>query len=200
MERLAMSGAQVMQTAIITEIGTVSLAAHHLAVTAESISYAPAFGVSQSATAMVGQATGAGRKDLAMYFAKVSVVMGMILMTLGGAVLFIFAEPLIKIFSDDPEVIVLGSKVLRIVAFAEPLFGASIVSSGSLRGAGDSRFPFLVSMSTMWGLRITMSLVLAGRFGLMGVWMAMAIELMIRGSIFLVRIHRGKWLNARLFK
>lgn len=200
MERLAMNGAQVMQTAIITEIGTVSLAAHHLAVTAESISYAPAFGVSQSATAMVGQATGAGRKDLAMYFAKVSIVMGMILMTLGGAVLFIFAEPLIKIFSDDPEVIVLGSKVLRIVAFAEPLFGASIVSSGSLRGAGDSRFPFLVSMSTMWGLRITMSLVLAGRFGLMGVWMAMAIELMIRGGIFLVRIHRGKWLNARLFK
>ena len=200
MERLAMSGAQVMQTSIITEIGTVSLAAHHLAVTAESISYAPAFGVSQSATAMVGQAIGAGRKDLAMYFAKISIVMGMVIMTMGGAILFIFAEPLIKIFSDDPEVIVLGSQVLRVVAFAEPLFGASIVSSGTLRGAGDSKFPFIISLSTMWGVRITLSMLLAARMGLVGVWLAMAIELMTRGSIFLIRVLRGKWVNSKLFK
>jgi len=200
MERLAMSGAQVMQTSIITEIGTVSLAAHHLAVTAESISYAPAFGVSQSATAMVGQAIGAGRKDLAMYFAKISIVMGMVIMTMGGAILFIFAEPLIKIFSDDPEVIVLGSQVLRVVAFAEPLFGASIVSSGTLRGAGDSKFPFIISLSTMWGVRITLSMLMAARMGLVGVWLAMAIELMTRGSIFLIRVLRGKWVNSRLFK
>lgn len=200
MERLAMSGAQVMQTSIITEIGTVSLAAHHLAVTAESISYAPAFGVSQSATAMVGQAIGAGRKDLAMYFAKISIVMGMIIMTMGGAVLFIFAEPLIKIFSTDPAVIALGGQVLRIVAFAEPLFGASIVSSGTLRGAGDSKVPFLISMSTMWGVRITLSMFLAARMGLVGVWLAMAIELMTRGSIFLTRVLRGKWTEAKLFK
>lgn len=200
MERLAMSGAQVMQTSIITEIGTVSLAAHHLAVTAESISYAPAFGVSQSATAMVGQAIGAGRKDLAMYFAKISIVMGMVIMTMGGAVLFVFSEPLIKIFSDDPEVIVLGSQVLRVVAFAEPLFGASIVSSGTLRGAGDSKFPFIISLSTMWGVRITLSMLLAARMGLVGVWLAMAIELMTRGSIFLIRVLRGKWVNSRLFK
>ena len=200
MERLAMNGAQVMQTAIITEIGTASLAAHHLAVTAESISYAPAFGVSQAATAMTGQAIGAGRKDLAMYFAKVSIAMGMILMTIGGIILFAFAEPLIRIFSTDPEVIAMGGAVLRIVAFAEPLFGASIVSSGSLRGAGDSRFPFLISMSTMWGLRITLSLFLAGRMGLMGVWLAMAFELIVRGCIFLTRIFRGKWTEAGLFK
>jgi len=200
MERLAMSGAQVMQTAIITEIGTVSMAAHHLAVTAESISYAPAFGVSQSATAMVGQAIGAGRKDLAMYFAKISIAMGMIIMTMGGVVLFVFAEPLIMLFSTDPEVIELGGQVLRIVAFAEPLFGASIVSSGTLRGAGDSRVPFIISLSTMWGVRITLSLFMASRLGLVGVWLAMAIELMTRGSIFLTRVLRGKWVNSRLFK
>ena len=149
---------------------------------------------------MVGQAIGAGRKDLAMYFAKISIVMGMVIMTMGGAVLFVFSEPLIKIFSDDPEVIVLGSQVLRVVAFAEPLFGASIVSSGTLRGAGDSKFPFIISLSTMWGVRITLSMLLAARMGLVGVWLAMAIELMTRGSIFLIRVLRGKWVNSRLFK
>ena len=200
MERLAMSGAQIAQTAIITNIGTVALAAHHLAVTAESISYAPAFGVSQSATAMVGQAIGAKRKDLAMHFAKVSIVMAMIMMTLGGVILFVFAEPLIRILSSDPEVVIIGGKALRIVAFAEPLFGAAIVSSGVLRGAGDSRFPFLISMSTMWGVRITLSLIFSRRFGLPGVWMAMAVELAVRGGVFLIRVLRGKWVDSRLFK
>ncbi|MBR5230257.1 MAG: MATE family efflux transporter [Firmicutes bacterium] len=200
MERLTMSGAQVMQTSIITDIGTVSLATHHLAVTAESVSYAPAFGVSQAATTMVGQAIGAERKGLAMYFAKISIIMGMILMTFGGMVLFVFAEPLIGFFSEDGEVVLLGGKVLRIVAFAEPLFAAAIVSSGILRGAGDSKVPFIICLSTMWGIRITLSMIFAPQVGLVGVWIAMAMELMIRGSIFLVRVLRGKWVYSGLFK
>ena len=101
--------------------------------------------------------------------------------------------------TTDPEVIDLGSQVLRIVAFAEPLFGASIVASGALRGAGDSKGPFLINLATMWGVRITLSLALVGSLGLIGVWLAMAAELCARGLIFMVRLYRGKWLHIDLF-
>ena len=143
---------------------------------------------------------GAGRKDLARRFARMVSWMGIAIMTLGGAVLFAFAPQLIMIFSKDPEVISLGAQVLRIVAFAEPLFGASIVASGALRGAGDSKGPFYISLATMWGVRITLSLLLAGQLGLVGVWLAMAAELCARGLIFMVRLYRGKWLEISLFR
>ena len=171
LERSIISLAQIVITALITGIGTVAVAANHLAVTAESISYLPASGVAVAGTTLVGQAI----------------------------ILFFFAPQLIQIFSTDPEVIDLGSQVLRIVAFAEPLFGASIVASGALRGAGDSKGPFLINLATMWGVRITLSLALVGSLGLIGVWLAMAAELCARGLIFMVRLYRGKWLHIDLF-
>ena len=84
-----------------------------------------------------------------------------------------------------------SKKLLRIVAFAEPLFGASIVAAGALRGAGDSKAPFLLSLATMWGVRITLSFALAGSMGLQGVWLAMTIELVARGLVFMARMYRG---------
>lgn len=200
LERATMSLAQIVITGLITGVGTVAVAANHLAVTAESISYLPASGVAVAGTTLVGQAIGAGRKDLAQRFARMVSWMGVVIMTFGGAILFFFAPQLIQIFSSEPEVIDLGSRVLRIVAFAEPLFGASIVASGCLRGAGDSRGPFLIGLCTMWGVRITLSLLLVGQLGLIGVWLAMAAELCARGVIFMIRLYRGKWLHIDLFK
>lgn len=200
LERSTLSVAQIVITALISGIGTVAVATNHLAVTAESISYLPASGVAVAGTTLVGQAIGAGRKDLAQRFARTVSWMGVVIMTFGGGVLFFFAPQLIQIFSSDPQVIDLGSQVLRIVAFAEPLFGASIVASGALRGAGDSKGPFFINLATMWGVRITLSLLLVGRLGLIGVWLAMAAELCARGLIFMIRLYRGKWLYIDLFR
>lgn len=199
LERITMSFAQVVITGIISRIGTVAVAANHLAVTAESLSYMPASGVAVAGTTLVGQAMGAGRKDLAKKFSRLVTWMGVGIMTLGGLLLFVLAPQLIMIFSKEAAVIALGTQVLRIVAFAEPLFGASIVASGALRGAGDAKVPFLLSLGSMWGVRITLSLLLAGRFGLIGVWIAMAVELCVRGTVFLIRLYRGRWMEIDLF-
>lgn len=200
MERGSMCLAQILITGMISGIGTVAMAANHLAVTAESISYSPAYGVSAAATALVGQAAGAKKKNLAMRFAKITTYIGIALMAAGGLLLFVLARPLIMLFTADEEVIVLGTTVLRIVAFAEPLFGAAIVGSGALRGAGDSRAPFLICLGTMWGVRITLVLLLARPLGLVGVWLAMAAELTVRGVIFLVRMFSGRWLQGSVFE
>ncbi len=199
LERTLMSTASIVITGIISGIGTAAVAANHLAVTAESVSYMPAFGVASAGTTIVGQALGAERKDLALRFSRITTYLGILIMTLAGAGLFFFAPQLISIFSTDPEVMELGAQVLRIVALAEPLFAASIVVTGVLRGAGDAKAPFLISLVTMWGVRITLSLVLAPSFGLVGVWIAMAVELVVRGAIFLWRLYSNRWLDIRLF-
>ena len=100
---------------------------------------------------------------------------------------------LMGIFTADAAVIALGARVLRIEAFAEPMFGASIVASGAMQGAGDSTACFVLNLVSMWGIRLTLAFFLAPRFGLVGVWSAMCCELCIRGLLFLVRLARGKW-------
>lgn len=198
LERSLMSMAQVVITALISGIGMVAVAANHLAVTAESLSYMPAYGMAAAATAMVGQALGAQRQALAKRFAYIVTVIGIAIMTVGGLLLFLLADPLIRLFTPDEEAILLGAQVLRIVAFAEPFFAMSIVVTGVLRGAGDTRAPFLIGLATMWGVRITLSLLLVGRLGLVGAWIAMAVELVVRGLLFLLRLLRGRWLQLRL--
>lgn len=194
-ERAALSSAQVLQVRIVSQLGTVAIAANSLGVSAEGLCYMAGYGIQGAAIALIGQAVGAHRKDMAKRFAWLCTLMGMGIMTLTGAGLFAFAPALMSIFTADAAVIALGARVLRIEAFAEPMFGASIVASGAMQGAGDSTACFVLNIFSMWGIRLTLAFLLAPRFGLVGVWGAMCCELSIRGLLFLIRLARGKWLE-----
>ena len=98
-----------------------------------------------------------------------------------------------RVFSR--QLAALGAQVLRIEALAEPMFGASIVASGAMQGAGDSTGCFVLNLVSMWGIRLTLASLLAPHFGLVGVWVAMCAELCTRGALFLLRMARGKWLD-----
>ena len=121
--------------------------------------------------------------------------MGVGIMALTGAGMFFFAPQLMGIFTADAAVIALGARVLRIEALAEPMFGASIVASGAMQGAGDSTGCFVLNLVSMWGIRLTLATLLAPKFGLVGVWFSMSFELTMRGVLFLIRMARGKWLE-----
>ena len=194
-ERAALSSAQVLQVRIVSQLGTVAIAANSLGVSAEGLCYMAGYGIQGAAIALIGQAVGAHRKDMAKRFAWLCTLMGMGIMTLTGAGLFAFAPALMSIFTADAAVIALGARVLRIEAFAEPMFGASIVASGAMQGAGDSTACFVLNLVSMWGIRLTLAFLLAPRLGLMGVWGAMCFELCVRGLLFLIRLARGKWLE-----
>ena len=194
-ERVALSSAQIILVRVVASLGTVSIAANSLAVNAEAICYLSGYGIQAAAIALVGQAVGAGRKDIAKQFAWICTGAGISLMGLTGIGLYLFSPQLMAVFTADAAVIALGAQVLRIEAFAEPLFGASIVASGAMQGAGDSRAPFLINLLSMWGVRVTTSALLAPHWGLVGVWAAMCGELCIRGAVFLIRLARGRWLE-----
>ena len=194
-ERAALSSAQVLLIRIVSGLGTTAIAANSLGVSAESLCYMAGYGVQDASLAMVGQAVGAHRRDMAKRIAWLCTGMGMAIMALTGVGLYVFAPALMGIFTADAAVIALGAQVLRIEAFAEPMFGASIVASGAMQGAGDSTGCFVLNLVSMWGIRLTLAVLLAPRFGLVGVWFAMCAELCTRGALFLLRLARGKWLD-----
>ena len=196
-ERIVLGGAHVAATRIVAPLGTVAVASDSLAVTVEGFCYMPGYGIASAATTLVGQSIGAGRKDLSRRFAYLSVALGMGIMAFTGALMFLLAPWMFSLLTPDPAIQALGSQVLRIEAFAEPLFAASSVAAGALRGAGDTLAPSIMNLVSMWGVRLTAAMLLAPRFGLPGVWAAMCGELCIRGILFLIRLVRGKWLEGR---
>lgn len=181
-ERAALSSAQVLLVRIVSGLGTVAIAANSLGVNAEGLCYMAGYGIQDASIALIGQAVGAHRRDMAKRFAWLCTMMGMGIMALSGMGLWLFAPALMGIFTADAAVIALGAQVLRIEAFAEPMFGASIVASGAMQGAGDSTGCFLLNLFSMWGVRLTLAFLLAPRLGLVGVWAAMCIELAVAGN------------------
>lgn len=197
LERVTTSLAQIAGTKIVSPLGTTAVAANSLAVTAEGFCYMPGYGMAAAATTLVGQSMGAERRDQARRFAWLSVALGVGVMTCTGILMYIAAPWIFSMLTPDAGVRTLGAQVLRIEAFAEPLFAASIVAAGALRGAGDTLVPSVMELGSMWGVRITLAMLLVGPFGLHGVWVAMCTELCVRGLLFLVRMYRGKWLEIR---
>ena len=193
LQHLLMGGAQIVSTLIVAPLGTIAIAAHSLAITVESLCYMPGYGIAEAATTLVGQGIGAGQKLLTRSFAYMSVGLGITVMTVMGVLMWIFAPELMTIMSPVEEVISQGTQVLRIEAWAEPMFAAAIVANGVFVGAGDTIFPAIMSLASMWAIRLTLAASLAPKYGLKGVWTAMAIELTFRGSIFLTRLFKGGW-------
>ncbi len=195
-EHTVMCGAHIAETRIVAPLGTVSVAANSLAVTAESLCYMPGSGIGTAATTLVGQSIGAGKPERAKRYANLAVMLGAAVMTCTGGLMFLGAPLMFSMLTPDAAIRELGVRVLRIEAFAEPLFAVSIVTAGALRGAGDTLIPSMINLASMWGVRITAASLLAPRLGLVGVWIAMCGELCVRGLLFLVRLLRGKWLET----
>ena len=197
LQHLLMGSAQIVSTIIVAPLGTVAIAANSMAITVESLCYMPGYGIAEAATTLVGQGIGAGQRLLTRSFAFMSVGLGIAVMTIMGVLMFIFAPELMAIMSPVEQIISEGAAALRIEAFAEPMFAASIVANGVFVGAGDTLRPAIMSLTSMWGVRLTLAYWLSQSHGLRGVWTAMAIELTLRGILFLTRLWKGNW-NKKL--
>lgn len=193
-EHAAICGAQIMTTVIVAPLGIVAIAANSFAIIAESLCYMPGYGIAEAATTLVGQSLGANRIRLLRRFANITVWSGMSVMGIMGALMYMAAPQIIGVMTPVEEIRVLGVEILRIEAFAEPMFAASIVAYGVFVGAGSTSVPSLMNFASIWGVRLTLAAWLAPAMGLRGVWLAMCIELCFRGAIFLVRLWGGNWI------
>ena len=189
-QSVLMSGAQIVGTMIVAPLGNIAIAANTLGITAESLCYMPGYGIGEAATTLVGQSIGAGRTDLCRSFARMTLFSGMAVMAVMGLVMFVFAPEMMGLMTPVNEIVDLGAYCLRIEAFAEPMFAASIVAVCVCVGAGDTLKPAIISLCSMWLVRLTLAYVLSIHYGLVGVWTAMAIELTLRGIMLTARLFR----------
>lgn len=194
-EHIVLCGAQIVSTVIVAPLGTIAIAANSFGITVEALCYMPGYGMSDAATTLVGQSLGAGRRYLARSFGRITLGMGIAFMTLMAVVMYTASPALLSIMTPDVAVQQLTVEILRIEAFAEPMFAASIVCYGIFVGARDTLIPCTMNLTCIWLLRIIPAALLASHMGLQGVWIAMAVELTFRGIIFLIRFRGNSWLS-----
>lgn len=194
-ERIVVCLGHVLFTSLVARLGTIPMAAHSIAITAEQAFYIPGYGMQAAAATLCGHSAGAKEEEKLVQYSATVTFLAVVLMGLLSAFLFLRPDLVMQIFTRDTQVIELGSKVLRLVAVSEPFFAVVIVMEGIFNGVGDTKVPFFFSLFTMWGVRIpsTALLVLAFHQDLTAVWLCMIADNMVRFICVIVRYKRGKW-------
>jgi putative MATE family efflux protein len=195
---------------IVNRLGETAAGAHGIALGWEALGYLSGSAFGTAAMTLVGQNLGAGQPARAAQSGWMAFRLGCGVMSAMGIVFFLLAPQMFALFCprpDQAEEIELGVRVLRLVAFAMPALACTIIFTYALRGAGDTRVPVLFTWIGFLGFRIPLAYWLTmgnidlgflGNWpglnqGLFGAWLAMFVDLLIRGSFFLYRFAKGKW-------
>jgi len=195
LQRFGTSLGFVAFSAMINSVGEVATAAHTIANTVESAFYIPGYGMQTAAATLAGNAYGAKDNKRMKSLADMFIPLEIGLMVLSGAALFVGAPPLVGLFSKSPEVIGLGTTVLRMVAVSEPFYGFSIIIEGMMLGVGKTRAPFVYNIIGMWCVRIVGTFICTQMlgFGLVSAWACMIAHNMLLFFLYLIVWIRGSW-------
>ena len=200
LERAAINLGQMVFARMVSSVDINTFAAHNQAIQVESMGYMPAYGFSAAATTLVGQSLGAKKADDARLYGGRAILLCLGLLCVIGAVMYAFAPFLISLLTPDAEVRRIGAMLIRICAFEQPFNAIHIVTSGALRGAGDTKVPFLCGLISMWGVRILFAwitgILLGG--GVAAFWWCMVADLGVRSLFLLLRFRQGGWINAKV--
>jgi multidrug resistance protein, MATE family len=199
-EQTLMSGGSLLYSVIVIGMGPAIYAAQRITFNALSISFMPGMGFGMAATTMTGQSLGAGRPDLARRSAWIAFRMAALWMCTMGIGLIIFGNQIMRLFTTDPVIISVGTVALRVIAFSQPFQALGQVMAGSLRGAGDTRFPMFATGLSVWLIRLPFG-VLFGPvlgWGLGGVYISNVMDALARAIANYVRFRAGKWQKLRV--
>jgi putative MATE family efflux protein len=192
-ERLSIQLMQGVFSHMVIGFSVAAFAAHQIGIYIESISFLPGLGFMQAATALMGQNLGRGDLEMARRTSRESNRLALTLMTVLGVSYFFFPHFWVSLFSSDPEVLAYGETFCRIAAFLQPPLAVTLVYSGSLRGAGETRWVLFISMIGSWVVRIPFAWLAAFKLGggIFWVWLAMPIDWTVRAILVYLRFRFG---------
>ena len=195
LQRFGTSLGYVAFAAMINSLGELSTAAHTIANTVESAFYIPGYGMMTAAAMLTGNAIGRGDERAMRAQARLILLLEVSMMVVSGGLLFAFAPAMVRLFSADAAVILLGSTVLRMVACSEPFYGVPLVIEGMLMGAGKTVASFAFNIAGMWGIRIVGTYICTQvlGFGLVSAWGCMIAHNLALFVMFTVYYFRGNW-------
>lgn len=199
-EQLILRGGQLTYLRIVAGFGTAVVASHQIAMNILGLSFMPGQAFAVAATTLVGQGLGARRPDLAEKGALETRRLGMAVSGLMALLFVVFGRYIAVLYSNDATVVAKTATVLRIIGLVQPAQSTQFILAGSLRGAGDTRWPLYSTAIGIWGFRVVVGYVLAVvlGMGLVGAWLGMAIDQLVRSAIILVRFRSGRWKLAEV--
>lgn len=180
---------------MVIALGTITYTAHKIALTAESFSYNMGFGFAVAGTALVGQQLGKGSVKNAYRDALTTTSLAVFLMSIFGLLFFILPGTIIYMFTKDPEIKELATIALRLVSICQPFQAVSMVLSGCLRGAGDTKAVLWITTIGMYVIRIPLTYFFLYKIntGLSGAWIVMTVDLAFRSIACYKVFKKGKW-------
>jgi putative MATE family efflux protein len=188
-EQLIMRSGALLFARLIAGFGTIMFATHQIAINIDGLGVVPAMAFQMAATTLVGQGIGAQKPELSEEAARQSTIISTIMMSLIGIAYLFLGKYVIRIFTQDAQVIALGKGVLKILAFSQPFTAVYFVIAGALRGAGDTKYAMYVSAIGMWVIRLGLGYVLADllNMALVGAWIAVTADMVVRMILVLKR-------------
>jgi len=200
LERLTMSGASVVIASTVSSLGTIAIASNSLAATVESFCFMPGFAFQQASTTLVGQSLGAKKPDMAEKYVSRAIRISIPLIGTLSIIMALNAKALINLFTPDAQVIQTGSELIKLLAVIEVPYIISMIHSGALRGAGDTKGPFYITLASMWGVRVLGATILIRVMGLgiHFVIVAMNTDNIVRMILFWLRYRKGNWKTQRI--
>lgn len=187
LEQIVMRFAQLTVVGMIAPLGNAAMAAHSLAITAESFCYMPAYGIGLAQPAITGRSIGSGDKKRTRELGQAGIRLGIWITVILAVIMFCCASQLMRLLTPNAELIQIGAILLRIEAFGVTLYAVHLVCAGILQGRGDTFISSIMVLGCLWGIRVPISMLLIPYMGVSGAWAAMSLELSIRGIIFLLR-------------
>ncbi len=200
LEQILLQVAFLIWVGMVVVFGTEVLAAHQIGLRIQSFAFMPGFGFAIAATALVGQNLGARDPEAAEKSGWEAAKLSVAVMSLTALGIFLLAEPIARAFIGDPSVVAFSVTFIRIHAVSIPAVGVFFAIDGALRGAGDTRFPLLTSLSGIYIVRIPLSIVFGFILGLgiVGVWIPLVIEYWYRAAVISNHFRRGKWKTLKV--
>lgn len=199
-EHLVMRAGMIIYSKTVASLGTFAFATHQIAMNIQALSFMNGQAFSVSATSLMGQSLGKRRLDMAQAYTNRTRRVGMGVSLVLGSIFFFLGTPIMKLYTDDPAIIVQGANILKLVALVQPFQSSQFILAGALRGAGDTRGTAVITFATVLLLRPGLANININVFqwGLMGAWIALVVDQFVRSFLILRRYKSGKWKDIKI--
>ena len=199
-EQLAMRSGAIIYARTVASLGTIVYATHQIGMNIQAMSFMTGQAFAVSATSLVGQSLGKRRPDMAESYSNHTRRVGMLISLVLGVTFFFFGRQIVSLYTDDPNIITQGARILKMVALIQPAQSSQFILAGALRGAGDTRATAVITFLTVLIVRPSLALLAINGFnmGLDGAWIALVADQLLRSSLVLLRYRSGRWKKIRV--
>ncbi len=199
-EQLVLRVGLILFTKMVADLGTVYFAAHQIGININSLSFNFGQALGMAATSFTGRSLGAKKPEMAENYCREIRRMGMVISIFISASFLFFGAGIARLYTPDAAVIVNVVIILRILALIIPAQNSQIIIAGGLRGAGDTRWTLISTFCGVFFVRVILAffLIKVLMLGLVGAWIAVGLDQLVRSTVIYLRFRNGKWKLLRV--